>query len=237
MKFKSKPLYFKVYGDYAIWTDVSTKGGGEKSTYSVPTRQGLHGIADSLYFKPTFVNVIDEVKVINPIQTDTKGIRAMVGKGRADLNYVTYLSNPCYYVKYHFEWNDNRPDLDYDRNQKKHEAIAERSIKKGGRRDVFLGTRECVAYVEGVAENEYDEVQSFYKDQTLSFGIIFHSFKYPVSEKEPLIACFANTVMRDGVISFKNQDECEVQNELSAYDFKYPKKIKSVEEEFDELDE
>lgn len=236
MEFKSKSLYFKVYGDYALWTDISSKGGGEKYTYSVPTRQGLHGIADSLYFKPTFLNVIDEVKVINPIQTDTKGIRAMVGKGKADLNYVTYLSDPCYYVKYHFEWNDNRPDLDYDRNQKKHEAIAERSIKKGGRRDVFLGTRECVAYVEEVTEDEYEAVKSFYENQTLSFGITFHSFKYPVSPEQPLIACFTNTVMEDGVIVFKDQDECEVQNELSAYDFKYPKQIKSVEEEFNELD-
>lgn len=236
MKFQSKALYFKVYGDYALWSDVSSKGGGEKFSYSVPTRQGLHGIADSLYFKPTLVNVIDEVKVINPIQTDTKGIRAMVGKGKADLNYFTYLSDPCYYVKYHFEWNDKREDLDYDRNQRKHEAIAERSIKKGGRRDVFLGTRECVAYVEAVSENEYGDVESFYDNQTLSFGMMFHSFKYPTSPDKPLIACFTNTVMKNGIIQFKSQDECEVQNELSVYDFKYPKRIKPAEEEYDELD-
>ena len=80
-------------------------------------------------------------------------------------------------------------------------------------------------------------MESFYKNQTLSFGVTFHSFKYPASPGEPLIACFTNTVMEDGVITFKNQDECEVKNELSTYEFKYPKKIKSVEDEFDELEE
>ena len=47
----------------------------------------------------------------------------------------------------HFEWNDNRPELKQDRNENKHHNIAKRMIIRGGRRDVFLGTRECQGYV------------------------------------------------------------------------------------------
>lgn len=236
MGFQSKTFYFKLTGDYALWTAPETKGGGERFTYSVPTRQALHGIADSIYFKPTFKNVIEEVKVINEIHTETKGVRAMVGRGKADLNYVTYLKEPYYLVKYHFEWNDDRPDLDYDRNVKKHEAILERSLKKGGRRDIFLGTRECVGYVEYITEEEYEKTPSYYDNQTQSFGIMFHSFKYPAKPDYPLKSLFTNTMMENGVIKFKSQDECEIENTLSQYDFKYPKIIKSVEDEVEEFD-
>lgn len=236
MTFKSKTFYFKLQGNYALWTAPETKGGGERFTYSVPTRQALHGVADSIYFKPTFKNVIEEVKVINEIHTETKGIRALVGKGKADLNYVTYLSDPIYLVKYHFEWNDHRPDLDYDRNSKKHEAILERSLKKGGRRDIFLGTRECVGYVDFITEEEYENTPSYYDGQTQSFGIMFHSFMYPKEPGDSLKSLFTNTIMENGIIKFKNKDECEIENTLSKYNFKYPKAIKSAEDELRKLD-
>lgn len=235
MSFKSEPLYFKIYGDYAIFTHVSSKGGGEHFSYSVPTKQGLQGIVDNLYFKPTFNNVIDEVKVINQIETETKSVLAKVGKNKKDLNYVTYISDPIYLVKYHFEWNVHRGDLSYDRNEKKHYAIAKRSIDKGGRRDVFLGKRECVAYVEGITEDEYNNATSFYKGQKLSFGIMFNSFTYPIESGEPLIANFAETIMDNGVIKFKKEDECEIKNTLSNYNFKVPKLIKSADEELEDL--
>src|SRR5699024_6965786 len=236
MTFRSKTFYFKLQGDYALWTAPETKGGGERFTYSVPTRQALHGIADSIYFKINLKKVIEEVKVINENHTETKGIRALVGKGKADLNYVTYLSNPLYLVKYHFEWNEQRPDLEYDRNSRKHEAILERSLKKGGRRDIFLGTRECVGYIDFITEEEYEETPSYYNGQTQSFGIMFHSFKYPIKSGEPLKSLFANTVMEDGIVKFKSQKECEIVNTLSEYNFKYPKHIKSAEDELEDFE-
>jgi CRISPR-associated protein Cas5d len=235
MSFKSKDFYFKLQGDYALWTAPESKGGGEKFTYSIPTLQALTGIADSIYFKPTFKNIIDEVKVINEIRTETKGVRALVNKGtKTDLNYITYLTDPVYLIKFHFEWNDDRLDLKYDRNHRKHEAIMERSLKKGGRRDIFLGTRECIGYVDLITEDEYLNTKSNYKDDVLNFGIMFHSFKYPVKSGEPLKSLFTNTTMIKGVIDFKPQEECEIENILSDYTFKYPKVIKSVDNEFRE---
>ncbi|TDM04007.1 type I-C CRISPR-associated protein Cas5c [Macrococcus carouselicus] len=236
MSFQSKSFYFKVSGDYALWTSVESKGGGERFSYSVPTRQGLHGIVDAIYFKPTFTNIVEEVKVMKPILTDTKGVRAMVGKGKADLNYVTYLEDVEYLVKYHFIWNVNREDLSYDRNARKHEAIMERSILKGGRRDIFLGTRECLAHVEAITEEMYEEAESYYSNQTISLGIMFHSFKFPSVTAGRLESYFANTIMKNGVIKFKTQEECEFKNELSSYIVKTPKEIKDVATELMEYE-
>lgn len=39
---------FKVYGDYALFTDPIMKIGGEKFTYPVPTYQALKGITESI---------------------------------------------------------------------------------------------------------------------------------------------------------------------------------------------
>jgi len=235
--FQSKDFFVKVKGDYALFTNPSTKGGGEKSSLSVCTRQSLQGIVDAIYFKPTFINVVDEVKIMNPIHTEVIGTRAMVGNGKADLNYVSYLTNVEYLIRFHFEWNKNRMDLTNDRNVQKHEAIMERSIKKGGRRDIFLGTRECVATAEWLSKEEYSQAESYYENEILSMGIMFQEFEYPTEDNGALKSYFADTVMNHGVIQYKNRQECEIVNTLSSYSFKRITEIKSVEDEFEEYEQ
>lgn len=232
---KSKYFYMRVYGDYALFTAPESKGGGEKITYMVPTRQALKGIVDACYFKPTFINVIDEVKVINKISTHTVGIRALYNNGDLGLNYFTVLEKPEYLIKYHFEWNDAREDLSRDRNLKKHEAIMQRSLEKGGRRDVFLGTREFVGYIEEISEDDYIDTKSAYDNQNLSFGYMFQEFIYPEESGKKLVACYNNIVMKNGYIKFKSTDECEMKNTLSNYNFRYPEEVKSVDNEYEEV--
>lgn len=234
---QSKYFYARISGDYALFTNPSTKGGGEKVSFSVPTRQALKGIVDAIYYKPTIINVIDEVKIINEIQTETIGTRALLNNMSADLNYVSYLRDVEYLVKFHFIWNERRADLIKDRNMNKHEAIMERSIKKGGRRDIFLGTRECVGLVSSLTSKEYQQTPSRYDGQTISLGIMFHSFKYPTNAKEKLISYYTDTVMKNGIITFKNQDACEIVNELSTYAFKPAFSIKNVDLEYDEYNQ
>lgn len=53
----------------------------------------------------------------------------------------TYLKDVEYQVKAHFIWNENRTDLYEDQNENKHYQIAKRMLERGGRRDIFLGTR------------------------------------------------------------------------------------------------
>ena len=178
--FQSKQFYYRLFGDYAIFTDPVTKGGGEKFTYQIPTYQALKGITEQIYWKSTIIVYIDSIKVVNRIQTETKGVRTLLNNGKNDLNYYTYLRDVEYLVKFHFEWNYKHPELAYDRNEKKHEQIILRSLTKGGRRDIFLGTRECVGYVERIDSNEFNITKTHYYGEKISFGIMFHSFTYPV---------------------------------------------------------
>lgn len=48
-----------------------------------------------------------------------------------------------YQVLAHFEWNDQRKELAGDRDENKHHNIAMRSVRQGGRRDIFLGARNA----------------------------------------------------------------------------------------------
>ena len=217
--FESKYFYMRIWGDYGLFSSAHSKPGGDKSSYLVPTKSALQGIADSCYFKPTFINRIDEVKVINEIKTETMGARTLMMNGSNDLNSYTMIKSPEYLVKFHFEWNLDREDLAQDRNIKKHEAIMKRSLKKGGRRDIFLGTRECYGFVEKIDKEEYENAKSFYDGQSLSFGIMF-----------------SETSMVDGKITFKDSKDCEIKNTLDTYSFKYLDEIKSVDKEYEEYE-
>ena len=135
-------IEFKVYGRYALFTDPLTRIGGEKFTYQVPTYQALKGITESVYWKPTLQWFIDDVRIINRIQTQSQGIRPIKYTGGNDLSIYTYLKDVEYQVRAHFEWNENRKDLERDRNENKHYIVAKRMLSRGGRRDIFLGTRE-----------------------------------------------------------------------------------------------
>lgn len=216
---KENSIEFKVYGRRALFSDPINRIGGEKFSYQIPTYQALKGIAESVYWKPTFVWVIDKVRVIKPIQTESIGIRPMDYSGGNTLSYYTYLRDVEYHVKAHFEWNENRPNLKEDRNENKHFFMAKRMLERGGRRDIFLGTRECQAYVEPCEFHEgvgaYDDLGEW------AFGFMFHGMTYPedavkADEKEKLTARFWNPVLKHGVVEFIRPEECEVRREIRS---------------------
>lgn len=202
-------IEFKVHGSYGLFTDPISKLGGEKLTYQVPTYQALKGILEQIYWKPTIKYIIDEVKVLNPIQMEAKGVRPINDKGGNTLATYTYLKNPSYAVRAHFEFNQYRPDLVFDRNEHKHHNILKRAVKAGGRRDVFLGTRECQSYVEPCI---FDEEISFYENMgELHFGTMVHGLSYPdETGRDVLEARLWNPVMKNGVIQFIRPEECKL---------------------------
>lgn len=214
---------FEVYGDYALFSDPIMRVGGEKCTYQVPTYEALKGILSSVYWKPTIVWIIDKVRVMNPIQTEVKGIRPIKYTGGNDLSFYTYLKNCRYQVMAHFEWNENRPELIGDRNENKHHCIAKRMIEKGGRRDIFLGTRECQGYVVpckfGEGEGNYDNIQE------LAFGLMYHGITYAdeaFSEetKNCMTARFWYPKMQNGVINFLRPEKCPLYKKLRPMEMK-----------------
>lgn len=203
---------FEVYGNYGLFSDPITRVGGEKFSYQVPTYEAIKGVLHSIYWKPTFIWVIDSVRIMNPIQTETKGIRPIKYSSKNnDLSYYTYLKDCRYQVRAHFIWNENRPELAEDRNEEKHHNIAKRMIQRGGRRDIFLGCRECQAYVEpctfGEGEGWYDKIPE------LSFGMMYHGITYAdeaYSEetKGKLTINLWNCTMTNGIINFLMPQDC-----------------------------
>lgn len=194
---------FVVYGKYALFSDPITRVGGEKFSYQVPTYQALKGILESVYWKPTLIWYIDEVRVMNKIQTQSRGTRLVkYSSSVPDLAYYAYLKDVCYQVRAHFDWNINRPELANDRNENKHHNIAKRMIERGGRRDIFLGARECQGYVKPFV---FGEGVGFYDNYgTISFRPMVHGFDYPdeTGKNEMSVRLWKDAVMNDGKIVF-----------------------------------
>lgn len=200
---------FLVTGKYALFSDPLTKMGGEKSTYQIPTYEALKGIISSVYWKPTITWIIEKVRVINPIRTQTRSAKPVEYGGGNSLSIYTYLVDVAYQVQARFIWNIHRPDMEKDRNENKHFFIARRMIEHGGRRDIFLGTRECQGYVEpcgfGTGEGFYDHYGE------LAYDLMFHGFDYPDEiGKDEFHARFWRPKMINGVIEFPLPDDEKV---------------------------
>jgi CRISPR-associated protein Cas5d len=201
---------FKVTGRFALFTDPLTKIGGEKCSYHIPTYEALKGVAKSVYWKPTFVWVIDKVRVMRRIRTQSKSMKPLIFSGGNSLAIYTYLADVEYQVQAHFEWNPFRDDLAEDRDTNKHWHVARRMVEKGGRQDIFLGTRECQGYVEpctfGEEKGEFDGYGQ------LDYGLMFHGFDYPdETGVNELHSRFWRPVMMDGVVSFPKPEDCSVR--------------------------
>lgn len=208
---------FEVTGDYGLFSDPILRVGGEKCSYQVPTYEALKGILESVYWKPTLLWVIDRVRVMNPIQMEVKGIRPIKYTGGNDLSYYTYLKQCRYQVQAHFEWNMNRPELAGDRNENKHHEMAKRMIRRGGRRDIFLGTRECQGYVEpctfGEGAGAFDDLPE------LALGLMYHGITYADEGYDDatrgyLTVNFWRPVMRYGVIEFPRPEDCPLHKRV-----------------------
>lgn len=203
---------FQVSGRYALFSDPITRMGGEKLSYLVPTYQALKGIIESVYWKPSILWIIDEARIMNPIRTESKSIRPIsYDKPKNTLSVYTYLVAPRYQVRAHFIPNPHRTEADLiadGQNEHKHHHIARRMIERGGRRDIFLGTRECQGYVEPCV---FGEEESAYDDRgEIDMGVMVHGFDYPdETGREQMAVRLWRAKMINGVIRFPAPDECD----------------------------
>ncbi len=226
-------ICFEVSGRYALFTDPSSKIGGDKYSYHVPTYEALKGVASSIFWKPTFIWKIQRVRVMQPIQTESKNIKTLKMDGGNTLAMYCYLKNVRYRVEARIEWNLTPGAERYadDRIFGKHHAIARRMIEKGGRRDVFLGARECQAQVSPC---RFDEEPGAYDDvPELAFGVMFHGFDYPNETGiEEFRARFWRPVMRRGVIDFTAPEKCDpaMSRLIRPMAAKYPHSMGLAEE-------
>lgn len=223
-------IEFKVSARHALFTDPLTKIGGEKCSYHIPTYEALKGIVKSIYWKPTIIWVIDEVRVMKPIRTQTKGTKPLnfggvypserdpsnkKEKPSNTLAIYTFLTDVEYQVRAHFEWNMHHPELEKDRVEGKHYAIAKRMLELGGRQDIFLGTRDCQGYVEPCAYGS--EVGHYGDGGELAYGLMFHGFDYPDETGENnLQARFWKPVMANGHVQFIRPEDCTIRKLVRA---------------------
>ncbi len=203
-------IEFKVSGKFALFTDPVTKIGGEKCSYHIPTYEALKGIIKSVYWKPTLVWYIDRVRIMKQIRSQAKSVKPLKYGGGNELSIYTYLLDVEYQVQAHFDWNAFRPDMEKDRIDGKHYQIALRMIDKGGRQDVFIGTRECQGYVEpctfGEGSGAYDDLDE------LGYGLMFHGFDYPdETGVNELHSRFWYPKMEKGIIKFPRPEDCSIR--------------------------
>ena len=214
---------FQVTGDYAFFSNPIIQAGGEKCSYQVPTYEAIKGILSSIYWKPTIIWYIDAVRVMNQVQTEIRGVPIRSQDGKNELSYYTYLKNCRYEVRAHFEWNENRPELAGDRDERRHHRLAQRMIEEVGHRNIFLGTRECRGYVEPCY---FDEEPGAY-DHTpeLSFGLMYHGVTYADEAysdetRGKITVRFWRPVMKKGVITFPRPEDCPLVRPLREIDSK-----------------
>lgn len=257
-------IEFRLWGRYALFTDPLTKIGGEKCSYHLPTYEALKGVCKSIYWKPTIVWVVDKVRVMRRIRTQTKGTKPLnysgvypsekiSGKKQEnfnDLAIYTFLTGfdehaknenkkhgVEYQVRAHFEWNKHHKELEKDHIEGKHFAIAKRMLERGGRQDIFLGTRDCQGYVEpcvfGEGEGAYD------RDDEIGYGLMFHGFDYPdETGTDELYARFWYPTLKKGVLTFDRPEDCNYRKfvrQMEAKSFGMGN-VKSVELEAEELE-
>lgn len=210
-------ICYRLWGRRALFSDPLTRVGGEKSSYPVPTYESLKGITESIYWKPTITWYVDEVRIMNPIRNETVNVKPMdYGGGPNTLSIYTYLYNVEYQVRAHFEWNMARPDLEHDRNENKHYFQATRALDKGGRRDIFLGTRECQAYVEPCVFG--DCVGAYDGTGNVPLGLMVHGMDYAdETGKGEMAVRFWSPVMEDGRIRFPRPEECKMRKHIRDY--------------------
>ena len=231
-------IEFKVWGKYALFTDPITKVGGEKFSYQVPTYEALKGVCKSIYWKPTLIWVIDEVRVMKRIRTQTKGTKPQEFSGGNTLAIYTFLADVEYQVRAHFVWNEIRLELKPDQNENKHHNVAKRMLERGGRQDIFLGTRDCQAYVApcgfGTEKSDFDNAGE------LAFGLMFHGFDYPDEVGgDQLFARFSRPTMIDGVIRFErpeNSTDKRVVRTMVVKAFEVAQNQRAVADEDSELE-
>ena len=220
---KDNVIEFELSGDYALFSDPISRVGGEKFSYPVPTYEALKNILEQCYWKPTIIWYIDECRVMNRIGQECMGVKPLKwDKPGNDLAYYTYLVAPRYQIRAHFEWNPNYPQLSQDRIVRKHYEMVKRAIQKGGRKEIFLGTRECMGYVKpcefGTEAGDYDD------SREIHFGLMFHGYTYPneAYSKETagwITGNFFRPVLRNGVITFPRPEDCPVHKQIREYPF------------------
>ena len=215
MRKESPPVVFSARAERALFTRQDLRI--ERFTYPVPTFGALAGVLRSIYAKPSFYWVPRRVLILNPISFQNIMVnevkdqiitqRPFISHERRMQKMQTYLRDVHYIIEAHFEWSGKVPE---DENLQKHTCIFERSLSAGGRRDVYLGTRECSAIAEPVNVSFDDFVekqQNSWREKgqkglDSEVGLMFHGWEWGTGEDGSDTPMFFRARVSDGVLKY-----------------------------------
>lgn len=206
-------IELEVKGSSAMFTDSRRSTSREKVSLPVPTYEAIKGILKQIYWKPTFIWVVDEVRIMNEILTETYSVKYRRDASSAVME-ISCLKNVCYQVRAHFIWNENRPEFKADRIDDKHFGMALNYLNKGGKFGVYLGTSECPAYVKSMI---FGSGRSFYDNSgVMDFGEIYHGMTYPDEGWNELTrSCISrrkwHCIAKNGIIGFPPPERCSAE--------------------------
>lgn len=206
-------IELEIYGSHAMFTDPEQKQQGRLCSLPVPTYEAVKGILCSIYWKPTFIWIPDELRVMNRISREKYPVKLRQRSG-IFITEKERLINVRYQIRAHFIWNENRPELAGDRDETKHFRIALRSLSKGGRRSVYLGTADCCGYVRSA---HFGSGKGFYDGCDRDFGEMYHGISYPdeCSSDEARQGIFLrkwSCVMENGIIRYSPPEDCRSES-------------------------
>lgn len=229
MKTGSPPIVFAVRALRALFTRPDLRV--ERFTYAVPTFGALAGVLRSIYAKPVFYWVPTKVLILKPIRYQNIQVnevkdavitqRPFIASKRRVQKMQTYLYDVHYVVEAHFEWSGKEPE---DENLGKHLDIFRRSLEAGGRRDVYLGLRECTAIVRPIddkfnqfkARDRFNAVVAEQHDVwkhmgqtglTMSIGLMFYGWEWGSAEAGTDTPVFFHAKVENGVLEYPHPDD------------------------------
>lgn len=198
-------IQLEASGRYALFTDPLTRSGGEKCSYPVPTYEALKGMLSSIYWLPDITWIVDSVRIMEPIRTESRSVvtRGYFKQG-CDLSVYTYLTNVRYRIKAHFVPRNGQeltPAAEH-----RHFRVALRMLERGGRRAVYLGTKDCPCDISPCV---FSSDIGHYDNITADLGMMFHSFSYSNGDL-PSAAHYFRCRMENGIILFPQPHECDI---------------------------
>lgn len=191
-------IEFQASGELALFTDPIIGSGGGRCSLPVPTYEALKGLCCSVYRDISFEWVIDAVRIMNPVRTEAFAV--MNGqKGSVALD--CFLKNVRYQVRAGFVPRVSGGEF----NVGKILGITRRSLKRGGRRETYLGTRVCGCTVE---ECRFGDGSGWYDSITEDMGMMYHGLSY--GDDGSITARMFRCLMERGVIRFPTPEQCKV---------------------------
>lgn len=208
MDFKNT-IHFELAGRYALFTDPLTACGGEKCSLPVPTFEALKGAARGIYSSRDFCWTILAVRIMQPIITEYMALtRIDYFKSDRDISVYTYLRDVRYQVLARIEFAQNIPQ----EIRLMHFSRLRRTLKRGGRRMIYLGTASCPAELSLA---RFGSGSGYYDNESADFGLMYHSISYQGGK--PCSVQLFHCQMQRGIIIFPTPKYCTVIRKANSH--------------------